>query len=138
MIDAEVCSRPVVGVYNVYAADITYCAKSAKRSLRLRKTLSDGRRAVVDADRSSLFAGEGACEEGLRDGAQAPLERLLPPFRLPKLNASPFGSQCVPVWEPLVVRSLVRLGRLGGCRPPLLPAFANQNAGDDAHSPDPS
>ena len=37
----------------------------------------------------------------------------------------------------LVVRSLVRLGWLGGCLRPLRPAFANQNAGDDAPNPDP-
>ena len=36
----------------------------------------------------------------------------------------------------LVVRSLGRLGLLGGCLPTLLPAFANQNAGDDTAYPE--
>jgi hypothetical protein len=36
----------------------------------------------------------------------------------------------------LVVRSLKRLGLLGGCLPPLLPAVAGPTARDGAHSPD--
>ena len=36
----------------------------------------------------------------------------------------------------LVVRSLGRLGWLGGGLPPLLPRWRNQNADDDAHSTD--
>jgi len=65
----------------------------------------------------------------------APIRPALSPGRLGSMDSTSQGGDAVAelserAWE-LVVRSLVRLGWLGGCLPPLCPAVAGPTVGEE-------